>query len=148
LSGFNLEVVHISQVLADAVANDKLKFKPHKQKVTYQDPCRLGRFSQIYDEPRRLLYAIPDLDFVEMEKNRSSALCCGTQAWLNCGTVNKQIQEQRLQEADDTGAGVLVTACPKCQIHFACAQKDELHSGRKRREIQDLNVMLARLLDH
>jgi len=84
------------------------------------------------------------LELVEMSRNRTSALCCGTQAWMNCGTINKQIQAERLREASATGADVLLTSCPKCQIHFKCALHDErLGVGI---EIEDIINLAAKAL--
>ncbi|MFC1870237.1 (Fe-S)-binding protein [Chloroflexota bacterium] len=118
------EVVHITQLLAGKVADGALKFRRTAKKVTYHDPCRLGRMSGIYDEPRTLIKTIPGVELAEMPRNRAGALCCGTQAWMNCGTINKQIQSERLREASATGADVLLTSCPKCQIHLKCAMHD------------------------
>jgi Fe-S oxidoreductase len=65
---------------------------------------------------------LPEVQLVEMERNRENALCCGTSAWMECSSYSKAIQTERMQEAIQTGAQTLITACPKCQIHFACAQ--------------------------
>jgi Fe-S oxidoreductase len=65
---------------------------------------------------------LPEVQLVEMERNRENALCCGTSAWMECSSYSKAIQTQRMQEAIQTGAQTLITACPKCQIHFACAR--------------------------
>lgn len=142
----DFEVVHISQLLAERIASGELKFRRSAKKVTYHDPCRLGRFSGIYDEPRAVINAIPKLELVEMPRSRTSALCCGTQAWMNCGTINKQIQAERLREASATGADILLTSCPKCQIHFKCA----LHDGRLGEElgieIEDITSLAAKAL--
>jgi len=56
-----------------------------------------------------------------MDRNRENAVCCGTSGWANCSTCSRQIQVERLREAEATGAKTLVTACPKCQIHLNCA---------------------------
>ncbi|MDD5126921.1 MAG: (Fe-S)-binding protein [Dehalococcoidales bacterium] len=138
-----LEIVHISQLLSDAVSNGKLKFREMKRKVTYHDPCRLGRFSDIYDAPRSVIDAIPGLQMVEMAHNRAAALCCGTQAWINCGAVNKQIQTKRLQEAAATGSDIMLTSCPKCQIHLTCALKDSKSNDKAQLQITDLTALAA-----
>ncbi len=65
---------------------------------------------------------LPETRLVEMERNRENALCCGTSAWMECSSFSKAIQTERMQEAIVTGAQTLITTCPKCQIHFACAQ--------------------------
>ena len=142
----DFEVVHLSQLLAERIADGKLKFRRLAKKVTYHDPCRLGRFSGMYDEPRAVINAIPKLELVEMPRNRTGALCCGTQAWMNCGTVNKQIQAERLREASATGAGILLTSCPKCQIHFRCAMHDKGLSEELGIEIEDITSLAARAL--
>ena len=142
----DFEVVHLSQLLADRIANGELKFRRSTKKVTYHDPCRLGRFSGIYDEPRAVINAIPKLELVEMPRNRANALCCGTQAWMNCGTINKQIQAERLREASATGAETLLTSCPKCQIHFRCAMRDAGLSEELQIEIEDITSLAAKRL--
>ena len=146
LGALDFEVVHISQLLAEAIANGRLKFHRLAKKVTYQDPCRLGRLSGVYDEPRAVIAAIPGIELVEMPRNRTSALCCGTQAWINCGTVNKQIQAERLREASATGAETLITACPKCHIHLKCAMHDQNLGEELKIEIEDITSLAARAL--
>jgi len=90
-------------------------------RVTFHDPCRLGRHLGIYDPPRELLRAVPGLELVEMKHSREQATCCGGTAWVECGTAVKCLQNERLAEAKATGAERLVTACPKCDIHLRCA---------------------------
>ena len=119
-------------------------FRPLKRKVTFQDPCRLGRMLNRYAGPRELLGLIPELDLREMEKSGRSALCCGNCGFINCDAYSKQIQVQRLQEARATGADLLVTACPKCMIHLTCTIRDPLMQGKKiKMEIRDLVSVLA-----
>ena len=119
--GFNLgiPVMHITQLLAQKLEAGEWTPPQLRGRVTYHDPCRLGRLMGVYEEPRALIRAA-GLELVEMEHNRSKALCCGTSCWIECGYVSRQIQEQRLKEAQETGAELLITACHKCQIHFAC----------------------------
>jgi Fe-S oxidoreductase len=78
----------------------------------------------IYESPRQLLQFLPETRLVEMERNRENALCCGTSAWMECSSFSKAIQTERMQEAIQTGAQTLITACPKCQIHLTCAQSN------------------------
>jgi heterodisulfide reductase subunit D len=114
-----LEVMHISELVSQNV--DRMKFKTLEKAVTFQDPCRLGRYLGIYDQPRNTLSSIPGVDFREMNHSGRGAICCGTTNWMNCDSVSSRIQKTRLKEAAATGAETLVTACPKCQIHFRCA---------------------------
>ena len=142
----DFEVVHLSQIIANAVTEDKIEFRHKLKKVTYHDPCRLGRFSGIYDEPRTIIDAISDNGLLEMPRNRTSALCCGTQAWMNCGATNKQIQSERLREASATGAEILLTSCPKCQIHLKCAMHDGRLGEELKMKIEDITTFAARAL--
>jgi heterodisulfide reductase subunit D len=122
------EVIHITELLAQNLSALPLRAKqsnPEVKRVTYQDPCRLGRHLGIYEPPREIIKAIPGMELVEMEHNADNSICCGTSAWTNCGSYSKKIREERLLEAKATGAELLVTACPKCQIHFKCAMVDK-----------------------
>lgn len=118
--GIGFEVKHIAQFTAENI--DKLKLNELALKVSYQDPCRLGRFLNVYEQPRQTLRAIPGLELREMAHNRRAAVCCGTTNWMNCDATSKQIQFERLSEAKAAGAETVVTACPKCQIHFRCSE--------------------------
>jgi len=116
------EPIHILDFLAAKMDEGHVQWKESPGVVTYHDPCRLGRLAGIYDAPRRLLEAMPGVQLVEMVRSRENGVCCGTTGWMNCSSCSKQIQMERLQEASTSGAGTLVTACPKCQIHFRCAK--------------------------
>jgi heterodisulfide reductase subunit D len=120
-----IQVINLVEALAPQLKNIKHKPRSIDQKVTYHDPCTLGRGSRVFSEPRRLLETVPGVQLVEMEMNREKALCCGATPWAQCGAVNRQIQGQRLAQAAATGAEILITSCPKCQIHLKCAQKSE-----------------------
>ncbi len=118
----DFEPIHILDFLADKIKEGTIEFEGAEQVVTYHDPCRLGRLAGIYDAPRELLASIPGIELKEMERSRENGVCCGTTGWMNCSSCSKEIQMQRLAEASATGAGTIVTACPKCQIHFRCAK--------------------------
>jgi heterodisulfide reductase subunit D len=121
----DFEVIHISEVLAQALDQGILHFKEMRSRVTFQDPCRLGRHLGVYDAPRRVMAAIPGVELIEMPRSRQRAVCCGVSAWINCSFYSKQLQMMRLREAKNTGAEQLVLACPKCEIHFKCAMKEK-----------------------
>jgi len=142
VGGLKAEVIHISEILAQGLPTPKRNRAP-TTRVTYQDPCRLGRFSGQYEPPRQVIASLPGVELVEMERNRAQALCCGTSCWTNCGADNKEIQVERLREAKTTGADLLITACPKCQIHFRCAMRDEKVDEEARIEVEDLVVLAA-----
>jgi Fe-S oxidoreductase len=142
VGGLRAEVIHISEILVQGLPTPKRNRAP-TTRVTYQDPCRLGRFSGLYEPPRQVIASLPGVELVEMERNRAQALCCGTSCWTNCGADNKEIQVERLREAKATGADLLITACPKCQIHFRCAMRDEKVDEEARIEVEDLVVLAA-----
>jgi Fe-S oxidoreductase len=102
----------------------------------------LSRHLGIYDEPRELIKAA-GLELIEMERTRHSSLCCGTSGWTACGSVSKNIQVERLKEARNTGAHLLVTTCVKCQIHFRCAQQGTKYSDAADIQVRDLTTLLA-----
>ena len=115
-----VEVLHMTELIEELVKAGRLTFtKPVDLTVTYQDPCRLGRHSKEYDAPRAVLRAIPGVTFVEMDRVRENAMCCGVGAYSNCDAQTKFLQQERLEEAASK-AGNLVTACPHCRIHFSC----------------------------
>lgn len=124
LGKLNFEVQHISEFIAEKIEAAEITFNELPGKVTYHDPCRLGRFESVYDAPRKVLQAIPGLELIEMPRNRENALCCGSSTWINCTQINKKIQVERLKEAQNTGAATMITACPKCKIHLSCTMHD------------------------
>lgn len=121
---FNIEMYHMSEIVARAISEKKIKLKEIEKIVTFQDPCRLGRHLGIYEEPREVMNSIPKLILKEMKHTKNRAICCGVSAWMNCSNYSKRIQIAKLKEAKETGADLLVIACPKCEIHFNCAMKE------------------------
>ncbi len=146
LDKWDIKVTHITEKLAPLLESGEMNLGNIKQKVTFQDPCTLGRYSRIFDAPRSILKSISDLELMEMGNNREMALCCGASPWAHCGSVNKQIQKERLAQACATGAGTLITACPKCQIHFKCAQTNTADVEVCQIEICDLYEFAAKSL--
>ncbi|MCB2173716.1 (Fe-S)-binding protein [bacterium] len=116
-------IVHITEFLLDRLKDANLSFTAADgERITYHDPCRLGRRMGMYEQPRSLLSLVPGCDFTEMENNRENAVCCGTTAWMECSSCSKTMQVNRLLEATQVGATTMITACPKCQIHLTCAK--------------------------
>jgi len=121
-------VEHISQVMAREVKAGKLEFNPVENRTyvyTYHDPCYLGRHNQIYDDPRRVLDAIPGLKRVEMKRSRDRSFCCGGGGLM---LFYEPKEEQRMgvlrvKMAAEAGANVIVTACPYCMVNIEDAIK-------------------------
>jgi len=147
---FDIEVLYITKLVNENIANGKLKLKSFNKIVTYQDSCRLGRHMGIYNEPREVLSNVPDLKLVEMSRSKNRSMCCGVSAWMNCSIYSKSIQTARLKEAKNTNADYLVLSCPKCEIHFNCAMKESPSSvNAKEIKINTVNetVLIADLLE-
>ena len=117
----NFEVVHITQFLAELIKQGKLEIKKeYRKKVTYHDPCYLGRHNGIYEEPREVLQQIPGLELVEMQESRANSLCCGGgggRIWMET-VKSERFSDLRLEQAAAIGAQVLATACPYCITNF------------------------------
>ena len=117
----DFEVVHISQYLVELVNRGTLEVKKeYRKKVTYHDPCYLGRHNGIYDEPREILKKVPGLDLVEMPESRIDSLCCGGgggRIWMET-LKGERFSDLRLEQAIGVGAEVLVTSCPYCIANF------------------------------
>ena len=113
----NFEVVHITQYIYELVNSGRLKFnKEYKKKITYHDPCYLGRHNGIYDEPRESLKKIPGLELVEMADKRKDSLCCGGgggRIWMETAK-GERFSDLRINQAIDAGVTEIVTACPYC----------------------------------
>jgi len=117
----NFEVVHISQYLFELINEGRLEFaKEYGKRITYHDPCYLGRHNGIYDEPREALKKIPGLELIEMADSRQDSLCCGMgggRVWMET-PKDERFSNLRLEQALGVGAEVLVTSCPYCITSF------------------------------
>lgn len=127
--GASFETLHYTQLLHDLIKKSKINFSTNKAKVTYQDPCFLGRYNKIYDEPRQILQSIPGIELVEMERNREDSFCCGGGSGnfvmdLLAGGEDSPARV-RVREAYETGADTLAIACPSCMAMFTDAIKAE-----------------------
>jgi Fe-S oxidoreductase len=117
----NFEVVHISRYLSELMDEGRLEIsKPYDRKITYHDPCYLGRHNDIYDAPRKVLQKIPGLELVEMPDARKDSLCCGGgggRIWMDT-PKKERFSDIRLKQTRAVGARELVTACPYCITNF------------------------------
>ncbi len=121
------QVLHYTQFLADLIKQGKLKLvREIPKKVTYHDPCYLGKQNKIFDEPRFVLQSIPGLELVEMERCREWSLCCeggGGRMWAEGTNIEVRLSHERVREALDTGAEILAVACPFCMAMLEDAAK-------------------------
>jgi Fe-S oxidoreductase len=117
----NFEVVHISQFIFELIDEGKLELsKGYEKKVTYHDPCYLGRHNGIFEEPRETLKAVAGLDLIEMPDCLEDSLCCGGgggRIWMET-PKGERFSDLRVEQAMAAGADLLVTSCPYCISNF------------------------------
>jgi len=117
----HFEVVHMGQYLLELINEGRLEItQDFAKKVTYHDPCYLGRHNDIYEDPRNVLKKIPGLELREMAESRKNSLCCGGgggRIWMDT-PKEERFSDLRLKQAHEVGAEVLVTACPYCITNF------------------------------
>jgi heterodisulfide reductase subunit D len=138
----DFKILHIVEYLYMLAKNGQLKLHPLNFKVTYHDPCDLGRNSGIFDEPRELIKLIPGIKLVETEKTRESTTCCGGGG--NLEAVDRELSESiaqiKAREIIETGADIAVSACQQCVRTIMAALKKE-NSPVKVMEISELVLM-------
>ena len=139
------EVLHMTQLLEELLAQDRLRLGEFSRSVTYHDPCDLGRNSGIYEAPRNVIRSVPGVTLVEMEENGRYALCCGgggDVAMCNQPLV-EAVARRRLQQALDTEAQVLVSACQQCKRTLMTAARQE----KARMQVLDVVELVARVME-
>jgi Fe-S oxidoreductase len=142
--GGSYEVHHHSQFIAKLVSEGKIKpTKTMEETVTFHDSCYLGRWNNIYDQPRNVLKSLPSINLVEMKNNQDQSMCCGAgggRMWME-ETIGKRINIARTEQALATNAGIVAASCPFCMTMMT--------DGVKSKEMQDkVKVMdIAELID-
>ncbi len=125
----DVEVLHSSELLEKLLNEGKLKLNTTALKglkITYHDPCHLGRHAEVYDAPRSILSSIPGIEFVEMPNSRENSNCCGAGGGFRSGFTSKSLELalKRIYEAKETGADILVTCCPFCELNLKQVAKE------------------------
>jgi len=148
--GGHYEVIHYVRLINEAIGSGKIKIDParfHDVKITYHDPCYLGRANGIYEEPRAVIHSLtPHLE--EMDRNRSFALCCGAggaQMFKEAEKGNKEIFIERTEDALKTGASIVATACPFCMTMIT----DGLKYKNREDDVKNFDIaeLVAQALD-
>jgi Fe-S oxidoreductase len=135
------QVLHVVEYLDQMISEGKLSFqKEIKRKVTYHDPCHLGRCSRlsvptisdtgVYEPPRRILKGIPGIELIEMERIKDSSWCCGAGGGVRSAYPEfaQWAAKERIREAQKTCAELMVTACPWCESNLGDALEAEGHA--------------------
>jgi Fe-S oxidoreductase len=145
----NFEIIHITQFLSELMQAGRLKaVREYGKKITYHDPCYLGRHNKIFDAPRDVLNRIPGVEFTEMEERRENSFCCGGgggRIWMET-PKGERFADLRLKQAVDVGAEVLVTACPYCITNFTDSSLS-LEDGQSI-EVKDITEVVQEVVQH
>lgn len=124
--GGNYEVYHHTEIIADLIAKGKIKFtQPVQGTFTYHDSCFLGRYNQVYDQPRNILTAISGVKLVEMSSNHAKSFCCGAggaRMWME--EHGDRINNARTDQAIAAGADTVAVGCPFCLTMISDGIKD------------------------
>jgi heterodisulfide reductase subunit D len=124
-----IEIFHSTQFIKRLIEEGKITFKEKKTKVTYHDPCDLGRASGVYEAPREILQAIPGVELVEMNGSREECKCCGGGGNLEMvrPDLSAAIAQAKIEEIKATGADMVITACQQCvRTIFSNARKKKI----------------------
>lgn len=146
----NFEIMHMSQFLWKLINEGRLEFnKQYNKKVTYHDPCYLGRHNGIYDEPRDILKKIPGLELVEMPDTREDSLCCGGgggRVWMET-VKGERFSDLRIEQALEMGADVVATCCPYCITMLEDSRKTmEDQEAAEAFEIKDITEIIQEVI--
>jgi Fe-S oxidoreductase len=131
------EVKHITEILVEFLDKNLIPFKAverEKLRITYHDPCHLGRHMNLYEIPRDVLQKIPGVELVEMKRHRKNAWCCGAGGGVKSQfpDLALEISKERIIEAIETGADILTTSCPFCIGNLKSAY-DEMGADLKKK---------------
>jgi len=143
---FDLEVEHISETTANLIREDKLHFKKEiPQKLTWHDPCHIGRHGGIYEAPREVIKAIPGVEYQDMAHNRENGLCCGSVLTrISNPEVSNRIAKSRVAEAEEIGADAILTTCPCCEFQLRVGAKE----NGQQVPIRDFTAVVAESLGY
>jgi len=140
--GGTFEVIHHTELLQQLMEEGKIRIKEDgrfkDKKISYHDSCYLGRANNIYEAPRKVLETL-DAELVEMKRHKSNGLCCGAggaQMFKEEEAGNKRINVERAEEAIDTGASVIVSACPYCNTMMS----DGVKLKEKEEDVKVLDI--------
>jgi len=138
-----IEIIHLPEFLLDKLNEGELEFnKEVDLKITYHDPCHIGRHMGVYEPPREVLKKIPGIELIEMPRNRHNAWCCGSGGGVRSSfkELSEYAGNERIEEAISTGADTLVSCCPFCLNQFKSTVKN------KEIEVIDLSELVRKAI--
>ncbi|HKM49626.1 MAG TPA: heterodisulfide reductase-related iron-sulfur binding cluster, partial [Candidatus Bathyarchaeia archaeon] len=143
--GAEFTVIHHSQLINELIKEGKLKPGELRSKVTFHDPCNLGRINSVFEDPRQVLQSTKGLELIEMKRSRADSFCCGgggANVWYQV-PEKKKIGVIRVEEAIETGAETLAVACPFCITMFEDGAKA---LGNDKLTVKDIAEIIAETL--
>ena len=142
-NGGHYQVVHHTQLLNELVRDGKLTpVTPVEERITYHDPCYLGRHNKVYSPPRELLGALPNVEFTEMERHAERSFCCGAggaRMWME-EKIGKRINIERTEEAINTGARTIAIGCPFCRVMISDGVSEIQKDLEREEQVQVMDV--------
>jgi Fe-S oxidoreductase len=147
--GGDYEVVHHTVFIDRLLTEEKIKLPESfdQRKLTYHDPCYIGRYNDVFDEPRRVLTVLNSNGVTEMRRHRNKSFCCGGgggRAWME-EKIGKRVNQARVNEALETGAEVLAAACPFCITMFDDGIKGV--EAEEKMQIEDIAEILVQAIE-
>ena len=146
--GGNYNVMHHTEYLAQLLADGRLDLKrPLAAKAVYHDSCYLGRYNEVYDQPREILNAVPGIELVEMERHHKRGFCCGAgggRMWME-EDIGTKINDNRVAQALEKEPEIAVTACPFCMVMFEDGLK--FHNRENDVKVKDVVELVAEALE-
>ncbi len=142
------EVKHITEIIVELLRNNQIPFKQIDRKpvkVTYHDPCHLGRHMGLYEIPRELISKIPGAELIEMKRNKKNAWCCGAGGGIKSQfpELAIDISKERIREAMETGAEILTTSCPFCLGNLTDAYETLELEEKEKIKVMDILDLIA-----
>ncbi|HEU5230775.1 MAG TPA: (Fe-S)-binding protein [Ktedonobacteraceae bacterium] len=147
--GGDYDVIHHTVFIEKLLSDDKLSLPEgfDKRKLTYHDPCYVGRYNDVYDEPRRVLTVLNSNGVTEMHRHRNKSFCCGGgggRVWME-EKIGQRINQTRVNEALETKADVLAAGCPFCITMFEDGIKGV--EAEDKMKVEDISEILARAIE-
>jgi Fe-S oxidoreductase len=141
-----VKVTHIHDFLEKQIDKGAVGFKSLDKQMAFQDACRQTRLCGQGELPRKLLGRLTHDGRASAKDLNAASMCCGNSAWIGCDAFSKKMQVERINQVHQQGSDLMITACPKCQVHLRCAMEDAMHGDELRMEIMDLTSVIAQTI--
>jgi len=144
-----IRVLHSIQYMDELIRDGRIRFTGQiRKRITYHDPCDLGRACKILEEPRNILRSIPGIDYVEMKRNRLDARCCGGGGGMQASNPDLAVKmaAERIRDAFAVEAEILVSGCPACKDNLRKGMQSIPKAERRKLKIMDMGEVVSSAL--